>query len=204
MGQKHSETRDRGGTAGTDAGQASTAHLYDVMRNVRRRYVLYYAEQADGRVSIEELVETIAAWESPNGSDAVSLGRRKSVYNALHQTHLPKLEQSGLIHYDRTDRSVAVRDRASRIELYPSPRTLAWGWYFGVLSVVSALVVGLSALGVLSLGSLAGVPWTESVLCAFILVTIGYNYDRRRWRRRLRADGPDIVIDDQPPGRPEE
>jgi hypothetical protein len=201
MGQKHSETRDQGET-GTAAGSAT--HLYDLMRNVRRRYVLYYAEQSGGRVSIEELVETIAAWESPSGTDAVSLDRRKSVYTALHQTHLPKLEQSGLIHYDRTDRAVAVRDRATRVELYPSPRTLAWDRYFGLLSAVSALVVGLSALGVLPLGSLAGVPWTESVLCAFILVTIGYNYDRRRWRRRLRDDGPDIVIDDQRAGRPEE
>jgi hypothetical protein len=63
--------------------------IHDVLRNDRRRLTLQYLKQRLEPVEVRELSERVAELEigeSPPPRDI-----RKSVYNALNQTHLPKL-----------------------------------------------------------------------------------------------------------------
>lgn len=175
----------------------SSDDLYAVLSNIRRRYVVYYAKRVGVPVLFDELVEQIATWENPAGSDGVSKSHRKSVHNALRQTHLPKLESAGLINHDTEANIVTLTEEADRVRLYPSSETSVWGLGYSLLSVVIVVFVGLDQIGTVLLTPRTGVPWVEGLLLACVVLTAGYNYDRLRRRRRFQNSGPDIIVEER-------
>ena len=74
---------------------------FDVLRNVRRRYVLREIAEHDGPVPFGELVDLVAARENDTEPGAVDSGTRKAVYTSLYQSHLPKLDDMGVVVHDR-------------------------------------------------------------------------------------------------------
>lgn len=178
------------------AKRRSPDELYSVLSNIRRRYVMYYVKQVGLPVLFDELVEQIAAWENPDGAEGVTPNHRKSVHNALRQTHLPKLERAGLINYDTESDIVTLTDEAKRVNLYPASETPIWGLVYSLLSIVIAIFIGLDYLGAISVTPETGVPWLEGLFLGFILLTIGHNYDRYRRHRQFRDCGPDIIVDE--------
>jgi hypothetical protein len=96
-----------------DEDQFDENEVYDILRNERRRHVLRYLRTNGDVASIGDLADAIAeteTGESPPPSDS-----RQSVYVSLHQTHLPKLDNLGVIEYDREERTVSLRPRADQI-----------------------------------------------------------------------------------------
>lgn len=174
----------------------SPDELYGVLSNIRRRYVMYYAKQVGLPVLFDELVEQIAAWESPGGADDVTREHRKSVHNALRQTHLPKLEQAGLINHDPESDIITLTDEAKRVKLYPATETSVWVYGYSLLSIAIIILVGLDVLGILLVTPQTGMPWIEGVFLSIILLTISHNYDRYQRRNRFRNYGPDIIVDE--------
>lgn len=71
--------------------------VFDVLGNQRRRYVVSVLAEEDGPLDIGTLAERVAALESDRPVEEISYALRKSVYTGLHQNHLPKMEQAGLI-----------------------------------------------------------------------------------------------------------
>lgn len=182
-------------TTGTTVGVASRSDIYDVLRNVRRRYVIYYLKWKGRRVDVEELVDQIAVWESPPSDQDVSTSRRRSVHNALMQTHLPKLERHGLLEFDRSSRTVQPTERVETIDLYPHQQTVDWPRYFVALSGITILLATLDVFQVLPPVATDVLPWKWMTILAFVLLAVSFVWDRLRSRRRFREDGPDIVID---------
>lgn len=84
--------------------------VYDVLSNRRRRQVLRLLdEQPDTVADVPELASTIAAWESDiDDPKQVTYDDRKSVQAAIYQHHAPKMDEAGLVDYDK---------RAGRIHL---------------------------------------------------------------------------------------
>ena len=83
--------------------------IFEVLRNARRRYVLREIanhEDGDG-IAFGDLVDHVAAEEQGAEVGTVDSGTRKAVYTSLYQSHLPKLDDMGVISYDR--RSGPVR-----------------------------------------------------------------------------------------------
>jgi len=72
--------------------------IHNVLRNDRRRQVLKQLQQSVGQLSVRELSEAIA--EAETGKSPPPRNIRDSVYNALNQTHLPKLDSLGIIKYN--------------------------------------------------------------------------------------------------------
>lgn len=72
--------------------------VFDLLRNERRRYVLYYLDEQEGRVSLEELTEEIAKGEA-NDSEILAEDYEE-VELSLHHTHLPKSTAAEFIEYD--------------------------------------------------------------------------------------------------------
>jgi len=119
--------------------------IHDVLRNDRRRLTLEYLKQRLEPVDVRELSERVAELEigeSPPPRDI-----RKSVYNALNQTHLPKLDETGLVDFDRDRKIVSLREAAREIDVYMNvvtPLGIAWDTYYrslgvlGLLSIVAA------------------------------------------------------------------
>ena len=90
--------------------------IHDVLRNDRRRWTIQYLKQRLKPVDVRELSEKVAAMEigkSPPPRDV-----RRSVYNALNQTHLPKLDEIGLVQYDRDRKTVSLCDDARDVDIY--------------------------------------------------------------------------------------
>lgn len=74
--------------------------IFEVLRNERRRYALRHLATVEDEVAFGDLVDQVAAEEHDAELGAVDSGTRKAVYTSLYQSHLPKLEDMGVISYD--------------------------------------------------------------------------------------------------------
>lgn len=74
----------------------------DLLSDKRRRYVLYYLREQGGTVSLEELADMVAAWESDDESPD-----HPQVLADLHHSHLPRLDEAGAVTFDPEDGYVA-------------------------------------------------------------------------------------------------
>ena len=121
--------------------------VFKMLSNQRRRYVLHYMKQrrADQPVTIRTLSEQIAAWENSVACADVNPKQRKRIYTALHQTHLPKMDQLGILNYDRNRGTVSLVDSVEQFDIYfdmVSANEIPWSHlYLGLGSVASALAV---------------------------------------------------------------
>ena len=148
--------------------------IFELLKNRRRREVLQYLLDAEGTVTLGELAEQIAAWENDTEVTALSSDQRKRVYVALYQTHLPKMDDAGIVDYDQDRGLISLADNADLLVLYldtDTHRQDRWDrWYAGVSVLGGALLVGamlgVPGLGTLSLGVLAGV-----VIGAFVVIS---------------------------------
>lgn len=175
------------------AGRARRADVYDVLRNVRRRYVIYYLKSRGEPVPVDDLVDQIVAWESARSNGDESKRRRRSVRNSLIQTHLPKLDRHGFVDFDRRERIVRPTERVDAVDVYPASQTVEWSRYFALLGTVTLAIGGLELFA--APVPFDAMPWKSIALVGFVLLAVCFAYDRYRWQRRFERDGPDIVID---------
>lgn len=153
--------------------------VYDVLQNDRRRRVLRCLCDHGGELTLRELASLLAAEESDGETDELE----RSIYNSLHQTHLPKLESTGVVSYDRHSNTVTLEPSAGDLERYLALRSvfgLTWGEYYRMLAT-GCLLLALAAD--LEFGPLAGVD-TVAVLTVSLGVLTGsmlYQAWRRRW-----------------------
>jgi hypothetical protein len=120
-------------------------------------------------MTLNELAEQIAGDENDIGVEDLSSQQRKRVYVSLHQNHLPKMDDMGVVDYDRDRGTIALGD-ISGVTPYLSlelddgvPRYL-----YVALAIAAAVIVGLSGIGPLS--AVSAIVWT--LVCEFALVTV--------------------------------
>lgn len=73
--------------------------VFGLLSRQRRRYVLYYLEEADGPVSVEELAAQVADWEH-NGNEAPDDLSEEVTLTLVHH-HLPRAAEARFVEYDR-------------------------------------------------------------------------------------------------------
>lgn len=182
------------GTVGTsrrgDEDSLDQSDIHDVLRNERRRHVIERLQSSDEAETVADLAEYIGAVES--GESPPPRNVRQSVYVSLHQTHLPKLDELGIVTYDSDAKTVALAEAADEVTVYMEvvPKYgISWAEYY----------LGLGFLGLLSLlGSGIGVPTLSSVGPAllsgvfFLLLVVSATYQlvdqRSSVLHRLGAD----------------
>jgi hypothetical protein len=132
--------------------------IFSTLSNQRRRHVLHYMKHNEGPVRIRDLAEQIAAWENGIEVQEISYKQRKRVYTSLHQTHLPKLDDVGIVSYDRNRGTITLEDRARDLEIYLEvvpENEVPWShYYLGIAAIGGALV----AAGWFDLGPFGLVP----------------------------------------------
>ncbi len=145
--------------------------IHDVLRNDRRRLALDCLREAEsGRLSVRELAEQVATLET--GQDPAPRKKRQSVYVSLHQTHLPKLDELGIVSYESSAKVVTLEDRVREVEVYMEivPRYgLSWGEYYfalGLLGMLTTVAVLLGVPGIAAVGITA-------VAAAFFMLLMG-------------------------------
>ena len=94
-----------------DESQVLTASaVFDLLKNERRRCVIHFLlEQPE--TTVRELSRHVAAWENDIELSEVSATQRKRVYTGLHQTHLPRLDEHGVLEYGPNRGDVRATER---------------------------------------------------------------------------------------------
>ncbi|WP_276300485.1 DUF7344 domain-containing protein [Halorussus lipolyticus] len=175
----------------------SREEVFHAVKNLRRRYVLYYLQRYGGPVTLGELAKQVAAWENDTTVPEVSSSQRKSVYSALHQTHLPKLESAGVLNYDPDEGTIEVTERATRLDLQlaSDPQTsLPWHRLYLGLSALSLGALASVWTGLYPFTLLSGVQYTLLVIAAFGVIAMAHTYDLRQWRQRADNAAPDFIL----------
>lgn len=169
-------------TGESAAVELSQNTVFEIFSNTRRRMVLYYLRDRGGPVPVEELAAEVAAFENDANVDDLSRQQRKRVYVSLYQTHLPKLEEAGVIDYK--DDGIQLTDRARKMDTYLtpcSPPERSWELYYLLVAVVGGLIFGLSQLGIPGAAAIPSLGLGVVLLIAFgLLATIQYGRTRRR------------------------
>jgi hypothetical protein len=170
-----SERRDRARHS-TDAEPGISADVaFDVLRNARRRYVLYFLREDSPR-ELGELAEQIAARENDTTVEGLSSKQRKSVYTALYQTHLPKLADVGIIEYDRDRGVVWLADTADELDPYLNAHHDGGKWanYFLGLAIIGGVLVVANGLGIGPLTTVPSIAVVVALISGFIALSIVY------------------------------
>lgn len=164
--------------------------VFDLLSSSRRRYVLQYLSQHEGPVAFSELANELAAWENDTDVEDITERQRKRVYVSLYQTHIPKLEEAGIVSYDRDTGEVQLRSRMRRLSahLESDEREFPWPLAFVALSAASLLFF-LAVLG--GVPGFAAISWPVAVLlivAAFGVLAAAQYVETRRSRGGVSFD----------------
>jgi hypothetical protein len=177
---KGSETappkRDDGEAAGS--GEPTEQELFDILSNRRRRYALY-ALLRDETTTIGALADQIAAWENDCPVADVTAAERKRVYTALQQSHLPKLERTGLIGFDPDSGRIRPTDAVDELNFYlevVGEEQLSWNQYYLALAAISGAVAAAVWVGVPPFGAVSPLIWLTVVVALFGVSSAVHNY----------------------------
>jgi hypothetical protein len=148
--------------------------VFEILKNRRRRDILQYLWNHDGTANIGELAEHIAALENDIEVAALSSSQRKRVYIGLYQCHLPKMDDAGIVDFDKHRGTISLCDAATELESYltaddAGPTAIPTRSLY--VALVTAAVV---PAGVFGLGPLALVPplaWALASTLALLVVT---------------------------------
>lgn len=156
--------------------------VYDIFSSPRRRYALYHLRQAEGAIELTTLAEYVAAWEEETAPDALSDQERKRVYVSLYQTHIPKLEETGMITYDEANGTVELEDDAAAADEYLRRPTQEVPWHriYLALTGVGALLLVLGELNVSIFSAVPGFLIAGVVIAGFVVVSMGHYREHRQ------------------------
>lgn len=114
------KTTDEGGEQTESERVLTTDEVFHILQNERRRRILAYLrenDEGDG-VDMRDIVEWVAAREHDTTVNALRSKERQRVYIALYQSHLPKLDDYGLINYNQRRGWVSLTDAAESVFPY--------------------------------------------------------------------------------------
>ena len=162
------------------SGELSRDELFALLSSARRRYVLQYLSRSGGTADFEELTLSVAAWENEAEPEEIDETDRKRVYVSLYQTHLPRLEDNGVVEFDQDAGVISAGPHAREVARFireddddadaPSRPLL-----YGALGVVGLAVT------VTDVGPFAGVPdvavGAVLILALLVLATVHYLRD---------------------------
>lgn len=154
--------------------------IFDVLSNERRQCVLHYLKQHEGRrVELRELVDHVAAWENDTTPEHLNSDERKRVYTALRQSHLPKLDDAGVIEYEHMRGEVELTDQARQVQLYMEyvpEQDIPWCQYYLGLSLVGIALLAVTWLGIYPFTGLSGLALGTILMTIFSVSAAVHTY----------------------------
>lgn len=127
--------------------------VFGVLSSSRRRQILYHLHRRGGRADLRALARDTAMNETDEPVDDAVV---KRFYISLYQTHVPKLEQVGLVEYDGDEKTVSLTDRVvdiARVLNKDVEPDRQWAAYYGALALVG-VAIGVGQL----LSAISAVP----------------------------------------------
>ena len=171
--------------------EISTDIVFEILSNTRRRMVLYYLRESGGSATVQELAEQIAALENDVEVEDLQSQQRKRVYVSLYQTHIPKLESTGIIEYDDSRGIVYLTDRAMEIDTYLTPTTEStypWQVHYLVLAGIGGLLFVLSSAGVPVIAAIPTLALGIALMVAFALSAIAQYWQYKQQQQEIPVE----------------
>lgn len=162
--------------------ELTQAKLFDVFSNARRRRTVQFLKRQGGSCDLAPLVEQVAAWENDTDPDDVTRTQRRRVYISLYQTHLPMLEDHGIVDWDPDGHEIELLPSEDRFEPYLDRHLedqRQWHRLYAAVTAVGVVAFGLSALAVGPLTT-AAAPVVALGLCLAVLVLSVVQHVSRR------------------------
>ncbi len=186
-----------GSTSQRDGTELSEDQLFTMLANQRRRHIIHALLNRKETVDIGTLSEEIAAWEDNLTIEEISSKDRKRVYTALQQSHLPKLDEAGIVAFD-SDRGVVEPTPALQdVEIYMDVvhgNEIPWSDYYLGMTVLAALVLGGSALGLAPFTVFPAGAWSLFVIVMFAVSALAHRYYSRRTRLGIGSEPPEFDV----------
>lgn len=147
--------------------------IHFVLSNPRRRETLRFLANRSGRATVRELSEYIASTES--GETPPPRQVRETVYVSLHQTHLPALDELGIIEYDMANKEITSLEPSRDLRVYMEVVTrfgITWDEYYRYLGVLGLLVIVAVEIGVPWIANGGALLWATVFLGVFAISTM--------------------------------
>lgn len=141
--------------------------VFELLSSPRRRFVVGFLRTHPDPVELSEIAIAMAVAETETPAGQVGKKERKRAYVSLHQTHLPRLEDAGVVAYDRRTGLVSLRDGGEELLPYldlgePETRRRRSSGY---------LLVSMLGLGAY-LAALSGVFGIDATLVGLVILTV--------------------------------
>ena len=164
--------------------ELSKDKIFHLLQTPRRRHVLRYLKDHEGTIEMRDIAEQVAAWENDITVQELTSDQRQRVYIPLYQSHLPKLDEEGIIEYNQSRGTVTRTEIANQLDRYLSTDDesdnvdddtddeIQWEAYYLGVSVFSTILLAGSVLGAPVLATLPTVAIGGSIVAMFALVTL--------------------------------
>jgi hypothetical protein len=172
----------------------SRSEAFDLLSSHRRRYALHMAKQAEGSLEISDIAEQVAAWENEKEPTEVTSDERHRVYTSLQQTHLPAMDDAGVIEYDNG--TVTLTDGADDVEIYLDvvpENSISWGVYYLGLAIFSGMLVGAAGLGLFP-DVVPDIAWGVIIVVIFLGSAAFHVWQNRQMRLGAGDAPPEIDV----------
>ncbi|WP_254864743.1 DUF7344 domain-containing protein [Halovivax gelatinilyticus] len=156
----------------------------------RRRYVIHLLKQGDGPIELRDLVTHVAAWENDVSVDETTYEQRMRVYTALRQSHLPKLDDGGVVEFNADRGVVEPTDATSQLDVYLDvvPHDdIPWSTYYAGLGALCLWFTAGVWFGLLPFSLVS--PTLGMLVVTVLFSASALAHVRYERRRRLGADG---------------
>jgi len=195
---QQSETVTPDGTEPDDETQARTDRqpidqelAFQMLSCRRRRHVLHYLRQNDGSATLRTLSRQIAAWENDTDPEEITYQQRVRVYTALRQSHLPKMDDGGVVEFDADRSTVVLTDAAAQLDVYLDvvPHDdIPWSTYYAGLGALCVGFATLVLIGLPPFSMLAG--GAAALLFSALFFVSGVAHVLHDRRMQVGSEGP--------------
>lgn len=182
-----------------DTRTLSRESAFEILSNQRRRMVVHYLLKRglDTVVELRDAAVQIAAWENSKTIHEIDSTERRRVYNALQQSHLPKMDDVDIIDFDASRGLIDPRDELTNLKVYLEvvpENDITWSTYYLLLAGLAGSLVLAVGLGVYPFSLLGGLG-TASLLVVLLAVSAIVHVLRTR-QNSLGHGTPHLTIDE--------
>jgi len=157
--------------------------LFEVLANRRRRYVVHALKGENPPAELGTLAEQVAAWENDVAVTGITSTERKRVYTALQQSHLPKMDNAGVVDFDKDRGVIEPAPALEDVDVYMDVvrgDDIPWSEYYLGLSGVAAALITAVWLGTWPFLMLPDVAWGTAIVVTLSVSALVHWYRSRR------------------------
>jgi predicted transcriptional regulator len=150
--------------------------MFELLGNSRRRHVIEYLSEHREPTDLGSLARHVAARENDTNLEEVTTAERKRAYTSLQQTHLPRLDDVGVVDFDKDHGVVRPSEQLSEFSLHldvVAEDDLPQSVVYLALSALSIVLLVAVVVGVPVLGDLSPYWYGGAVLVLFTAVATG-------------------------------